>query len=162
MALMISRLILNEHAYSEDFNCTTSEHHKWDEVCKIYEKSIGANVRDCSVEEYVSVIGTRPQVMFDRLFDRVMDNSKVLQTTGLKQEDITPLGKGLADELSNFRRNPSYRLPNMVINARIDRLLGSRIPLINIPKGMRMSYFENRYPTIGLGMRVIRRLKKFA
>ncbi len=39
------------------------------------------------------------QLAYDRLFERIVDNSKVLQVTGLKQEDFMPLRSGLEKEL---------------------------------------------------------------
>ena len=160
VALMISKLLLNQAAYSEDFNCATAEHHTWDFVCDIYRRTLGADIRDCSIEDYIKVIGNSAQVRYDRLYNRVIDNSKILAATGLKQTDLMPLVEGLTKELERFKANPFYQYPNVVLNARIDRLLGTRIPLTGFPARMRLLYWEHRNPVVGFGLRAIRRFNR--
>lgn len=145
VALMISKLILNERAYGEDFNCATSEHHPWDYVCKLYENLLGAKIEDCSVEDYVKIIGNRAQVCYDRLFNRAIDNAKVLSATGIKQSELMPLNEGLTKELKAFIENPAYQYPNMAINARMDKVLGSRISLSGLSKADIVAYLTARY-----------------
>ena len=40
------------------------------------------------------------QLRYDRLFDRVIDNTKILELAGLNQKDLMPLYDGLKKELS--------------------------------------------------------------
>lgn len=159
VALMISKLLLNIEAMGEDFNCVTAEHHKWDDVCDIYHREIGADIRDCSVEDYISIVGSRAQVEYDRLFDRIMDNSKVLRVTGIKQSELTKLNDGLASELGKLKSNPSCVFPDVTCCARIDKLFGTRTPLNGMSLGMRLTYWEARNSVIGHGMRFLRRLR---
>ena len=71
-----------------------------------YEKtSIGGN--DLSKDlEY--------QLNYDRLFERVMDNSKILSLMGKKQSDLRPLYDGLKYEVSrcpkDFQWNTHVRM----------------------------------------------------
>jgi nucleoside-diphosphate-sugar epimerase len=160
VAMMISKLLLNQAAYSEDFNCATAEHHTWDFVADIYRRELGADIRDCSVEDYIKVIGNGAQVKYDRLFDRIIDNSKVLDATGLKQLDFKPLEEGLVNELEDFKSNPVYQYPDVVLNARMDRLLGTRISLKGFPLGMKLSYWGCQNRIVGFGLRAARRLKR--
>ena len=39
--------------------------------------------------------GSRWQLSYDRLYNRVMDNSKILKETGLSQQDLKTLYEGL-------------------------------------------------------------------
>ena len=160
VALMIARLILNPKAYGEDFNCASAEHHSWDEICRLYKRVIGAEVRDCTVEDYIRIIGNSAQVRYDRMFNRVLDNRKVLAATGLKQEELATLNDGLSRELENFRKNPDYQYPNLVINARLDRVLGTTISLRDFSLRQRREYYAIRYPFLGLLVRGVGKLKK--
>ena len=160
VALMISKLLLNPKAYGEDFNCATAEHHPWEYVCDIYRRILGADIRDCSIEDYIKVVGNGAQVKYDRLFSRIIDNSKVLEVTRLKQSDLKPLEQGLVKELENFKSNPVYQYPDVVLNARIDALLGTRTPLKGLPFDMKLSYLGCRNRIVGLGLRTVRRLKR--
>ena len=117
-------------------------------------------IRDCSIDDYIKVVGNSAQVKYDRLFDRIIDNSKVLEVTGLKQSDLKPLEDGLVNELEDFKDNPVYQYPDVVLNARIDRLLGTRIPLNGLPLDMKLSYWGCRNRIVGFGLRTVRRLKR--
>ena len=50
----------------------------------------------------------RWRLMYDRMYDRVIDNSKVLRDTGLIQADFMPLKDSLRLELSQLPEDPSW------------------------------------------------------
>ena len=52
--------------------------------------------------------GPRWQLECDRLFTRIIDNSKVLEHTGMKQSDLMPLYDGLKYELPRCIFNPEW------------------------------------------------------
>ena len=49
--------------------------------------------------------GARYQLCYDRLFNRVIDNSKILRVAGLKQEELMPLRRGLEQELTSLPKD---------------------------------------------------------
>lgn len=149
VALMIERLILNERAYSEDFNVATAEHMPWRRIGEIYADEIGLTVRECSLSDYIYIIGSQYQVMYDRMFDRIVDNRKVLTVTGLTQKDLTPVSIALRNELRAFKEKPVY--PVFVISrlAKMDRVVGSRIPLRGLSLRQKKEYLKIRYPILG-------------
>ena len=65
-------------------------------------------------------LAPRWQLEYARLFDREVDNSKVLAVTGLKQSDTMPLYDGLKMEIS--RTPKDYPWPN---NQRMDDYLAA-------------------------------------
>ncbi len=167
VALMIERLLFNEKAYSEDFNVATSEHMTWREIGNVYAKEIGMTVEECSLNDYIEVIGSRYQVMYDRMFNRIVDNSKVLATTGLSQKDLTPIALALARELQAFKKAPYY--PVFIVSrlARIDKIVGTRIPLRGLTIGQKEEYLKIRYPFLNNKVmnfveRVIRKVVRLA
>jgi len=48
------------------------------------------------------------QLHYDRMFDRVMDNSKILEIAQMKQEDLMPLKEGLRLELAKIDKNKRW------------------------------------------------------
>ena len=104
VARMFSRLILNPAAYRERFTLATAEHHPWGEIAEFYQEIIGLKAVWAEAEDYLRILGSsaglRYQLDYDRLFQRVVDNSKVLRVTGLSQTDFMPLRRGLEKELS--------------------------------------------------------------
>lgn len=104
VAEMQRRLLFNEKAICEDFNVTTSEHHSWGEIAEYYKDLFGLNYQPVDEETYflaradyneTSRQALKWQLWYDRMFNRIMDNSKVLKVTGLKQSQLMPLYEGL-------------------------------------------------------------------
>lgn len=105
VAEMIRRLLFNDRALLEDYNVTTSEHHEWRDVAEYYTDIFGLTWEPTDEDTYLRARDNgrilQPsvwQLHYDRLFDRVMDNTKVLEATGLTQADLMPLYDGLLRE----------------------------------------------------------------
>jgi len=113
VAKMLSGLILNPAAYLERFTFATAEHHTWGEIAEYYKEIIGLKAVWVDTEDYLTIMGgskgARYQLDYDRLFERIVDNSKVLRVAGLKQEDFMPLRSGLEKELSALPKNAVWR-----------------------------------------------------
>jgi nucleoside-diphosphate-sugar epimerase len=109
VARMMSRLLLNSSAYRECFTLATAEHHTWGEIAEYYREIIGLKYVAADTEDYLKIMGSthgaRYQLAYDRLFQRQVDNSKILRLTGLKQVDFMPLRKGLEKELSALAKD---------------------------------------------------------
>ena len=123
VAEMISKLLFNDKALAEVFTTSTAEHHTWEEVAGYYTEICGLKPLWVPKDEYLGIVndfkysnGSRWQLECDRLFDRVIDNSKVLEATGMKQADLMPLRKGLELEISkipaDFKWRPNERMDN--------------------------------------------------
>lgn len=108
VAKLMARLVLNPAAYGEPFTLATAEHHPWGEIAEYYREIIGLQVVAASTEDYLAILGSSKgawyQLAYDRLFERIVDNSKVLRVTGLAQADFMPLRRGLERELSALPR----------------------------------------------------------
>ena len=124
-AKMFSRLLFNERALTETFTISTSEHHAWCEIADYYKDICGLQVEWVDKEDYLKVFSPfrynmhpRWQLDYDRLFDRIIDNSKVLDVTGMKQSDLMPLYDGLKYEISrcpkDFEWHPNPRMDKVM------------------------------------------------
>jgi nucleoside-diphosphate-sugar epimerase len=104
VAKMMSRLLFNSSAFRECFTLATAEHHTWGDIAEYYKELIGLKYVTVDTKDYLKIMGSsdmsRYQLIYDRLFPRIVDNSKVLRVTGLKQEDLMPLRSGLKKELT--------------------------------------------------------------
>ena len=113
VAKLMSRLLFNPGAYRECFTLATAEHHAWGEIAEFYNEIIGLDYVGADTEDYLRMMGSSPaaryQLAYDRLFHRVIDNSKVLRVTGLKQADFMPLQRGLGEELSALPKDTVWR-----------------------------------------------------
>ena len=80
-----------------------------------YRDILGADIREVDKQTYLGFLdpargcGATWQLEYDRLFDRAVDNSKILKLAGLTQADLTPVKTALEAELSRLPRD--YRFP---------------------------------------------------
>ena len=116
VAKMIERLLFNEKALGETFSVCTAEHRTWGEIADYYKDICGLESVWVDKEDYIRLLCGDPcypqfrwQLEFDRLFDRVMDNSKVLAATGMKQEELMPLYDGLEREIARCPKDYPWR-----------------------------------------------------
>ncbi len=112
VAKLMSRLLFNPGAIGERFTLATAEHRPWGEVAEYYKEIIGLNYVAAETEDYLKILGSSKgswyQLAYDRLFERIVDNSKVLRVTGLKQEDFMPLRRGLEKELTALPKDVTW------------------------------------------------------
>lgn len=115
VAKMIARLVLNEKAYCETYTTSTSEHNPWSYIAKIYEETIGLKIKWVDTETFLKIRSGgngdkidntwKWNLCYDRLYNRRVDNAKVLEVTGLKQSDLTPISIALPRELKEIPKN---------------------------------------------------------
>lgn len=128
VARLMARLILNPKAYGEDFNVVTAEHHSWREIADVYKRHIGLSYKAVPLEDYCRMVNPF-QARYDRMVNRVMDNSKVLAVTNTAQSDFSSLDDALGMELEAFTKMPRYKSMNPLQHADMDRLLHVRVNL---------------------------------
>lgn len=154
----IAMLIGNENAVGEAFHITTDKPIRWDSVLSIYKRIFkdvtGQEMKVRYTEDARPVyeaMGNKYQVIYDRLFDRRFDNSKLLQAVG--RCDFEPPESGLERCLREFLEKPVFRqMPGPAV---MDRLAGERTNLSEIA-GMekKAKYLAVRYLPNGLLRRI--------
>ncbi len=135
VAEMIARLLFNEKAFGETFTVSTAEHHTWGEIAEYYKDICGMKTIWVDQREFLNIAVTEferfPftgswQLVYDRLFHRVMDNSKILSVTGMKQEDLMKLYDGLSYEIGRCPEDFIFVNKDHSINMRMDKYLKER------------------------------------
>ena len=107
VAKMFAAVLFDPRAMGEAYTFSTAEHHTWREVGEMYRRILGGReFVTVPNEDFIALLGgsvyTKQQLLYDRCFDRIVDNSKILTLAGLKQEDLMPLEEGLRYELSHL------------------------------------------------------------
>lgn len=127
VARMIAGLIFNEKALGETFTVATSEHRAWGEIADYYKDICNLKAVWVDMENYLRILspdpyypGARWQLEYDRLFDRIIDNSRVLAVTGMKQAGLMPLYDGLKKEIARCPKDTRWD-----VNERMDSFLAS-------------------------------------
>lgn len=101
---LIAALLFDENTYGEAYTVSSAQNLTWGEVADLYIELMGAIVKWIPLNEYLEAVET-PQsnyfmLVYDRLFDRKIDNSKILKATGLTRDDFLPIKEGLKREIS--------------------------------------------------------------
>ncbi len=131
-ARMLAGLLFNELALGEVYSIATAEHHTWGEIAEMYHDICGLNSVWVDKEDYLKLVdphggpGARWQLEYDRLFNRVMDNSKVLHATGITQDSLRPLYDGLAYEIGRFPKDDPAIACDSPVSIRFNDFLAQR------------------------------------
>jgi hypothetical protein len=125
---MIAGLLFNGKALGETFTVATAEHRSWGEIADYYKDICKLEAVWVDKKDYIRILSPDPyrpylswQLEYDRLFDRIMDNSKVLQATGMTQDSLTKLYDGLAREIARCPKDHPWPA-----NERMDEYLENR------------------------------------
>lgn len=135
VARAMAGLIGNNKAFGEAFHITGSDHMKWRDIAGIY-KDILEDRTGHFVEIYEpesskglsGVMGNASQIKYDRTYDRVFDNSKLITVYG-KEFEFIQMQEGLKQCLSDYLNLPESKKINTynpVFYAWIDKSIGKK------------------------------------
>ena len=140
VAKMMAHLVLNQNAFGEDFNVVSHEYRTWEEIAQYYKKLIGLEVVETELNTYIKIVGGKYQILHSRMYNRVMDNTKILKITAIQKESLTSIYDGLARELNSIQE---LIKPNWVLNAKIDKIAHSKISLKKATLKERFLYYSS-------------------
>ena len=124
VAAMIATILFNKQAIGEVYTVSTAEHHTWGEVAEYYRELIGMEVVWADEADYLAIVnggeGAWRQLHYDRLFDRIVDNGKILALMGKTQSDLKPLYEGLKKEIDALPKDLFATLETRSVDTRMD------------------------------------------
>lgn len=107
---LIARLLFRENTLGETYTISSAPGLNWNDVAEIYRDLIGLKVEWVDEETYLNANPRQKtgnpdswRYVYDRHYDRAVDNSKVLAATGMKKEDFKTIREGIEIELERFR-----------------------------------------------------------
>ena len=99
---MLAFLLGKDKAKQEIFNVATAESHTWREIATYYHNLIGTNIILCDLDSYIKVVCRQYQVSYDRMLNRLVDNSKILNFMKISKNSLTPIKDALEKELADL------------------------------------------------------------
>lgn len=137
VAMAMASLVGNTKALGEAFHITTDDSLTWHEASNIYQDTLKKHainveiVEQCLDDFLKWRIGTY-QIIYDRLYNRVFDNSKIKQFVDTSKF-ISPQ-RGLSLALIEFlsAKPMKFKTPNWIEEASKDRLTKQNTPLSEI------------------------------
>lgn len=123
---MIAGLVGNPDALNEVYTVSGADHITWGEIAEIYRKVLPSlMVYPCDQAGLEEVWWSAYQIRYDRMYDRVVDNSKVLAAARIDSSSLTSMSMGLELALRRIVDKPSsFSQPGL--HARLDRICGAR------------------------------------
>lgn len=135
VARAMAALIGNSKALGEAFHITGNDHMKWREVAEVYmevlEEKIGRGVEIYEPETskgLSGIMGNFAQIRYDRTYDRVFDNSKLIVACG-EGFDFIQMRDGLRQCVSdylNLSESQKINTYNSVFYAWVDKSIGKK------------------------------------
>ncbi len=105
---LIANLLFKQEALGQAYTISTAQNLTWGEVAEIYTELIGTKFEWIDSDEWLKhddyIQNSYWAAVYDRFFDRKIDNSKVLKVTGLKKEDFVSVMDGIKIELAKIKR----------------------------------------------------------
>lgn len=147
----IISLIGKETAFGEAFHITSSETYTWNEILNNYlyliESKKGKRPKVKMLDHWTPLIGGgATQVKWDRMYDRVFDNSKINKYIDINSFHHTL--PTMAKCLSTFIDNPTFRKINWDIEAQKDRMMHEFTNFADLYR----NHFLKRYIRIRFGL----------
>ena len=99
---LIANLLFKNECFGEAYTVSSGQNLTWGEVADIYTRLTGVNFKWADTEEYVKTGHGGYILIYDRLYDRAVDNTKILKATGLKKDDFASIEEGIKIELDNI------------------------------------------------------------
>ena len=96
--------MFKEKALGDAFTVSSAQNLKWREVVDMYTELCGIKFQWIKTDEYYCDSEKLPWIFkYDRVFDRKIDNSKILGVSGLKVCDFHSINEGIKTELSKIK-----------------------------------------------------------
>lgn len=143
VGFMIASLTNNEAAFSEDFNVVTCESKYWYEIASIYQECAELNLFPVDYESYSKIVDNQYQIKYDRMYNRVMDNSKILNFINITQDQLKSVIDGLSEEVEYGLVHANSLEFNYSLQGRMDKIVGSKIPLTDANLKNKVKYYLN-------------------
>ncbi len=151
VAKRITAIIGNKAALGEVYQIATNEFKTWRQVMDIYfdaiEEKLGFRpncVEVKNIQSALNIKNSKHQIVYDRMFDRVFDSSKI--NTLCLDDNYTNLKEGLTKCLDDFLLEPYFGNINWGFEAIKDKIANERIRYSEIGNVKKyLNYFKCRY-----------------
>ena len=102
---LIANLLFKKECYGQAYTVSSGQNLTWGQLAEYYSELIGAKFAWVPLEAYCEAMGNGDiySLIYDRLFDRKIDNSKICKATGLKNTDFVPIREGLRREIAKIK-----------------------------------------------------------
>lgn len=143
VAFCISCLVGNQDAKGQIYQIMQPNNNTWPEVIKVYKKALEMKGVTMNVKYVDSLPIKEPIYIYDRIYNRIFDNSKINDIKELKYKDVT---EGIPKCVDEFLSNISFKDIDWKLQAYWDRILKEHTSMNEIPNLQhKLEYLLFRY-----------------
>lgn len=135
VALAIKSLVQNNTSYGKIYHITNNNSITWEKVLKIYtnvlEKILGIKpkIKLVSQNEFLKFYSGKAQIIYDRMYNRVFNNSKI--NNFIDVSNFACAEVGLSKCLEQFlKKGKTLRIANLQVHAGMDKITGDVTELL--------------------------------
>lgn len=104
--MLISNLLFRPETFGESYTVSSAQNLTWGKIADIYSAYTGLKVKWTDEKTFLkNEMFQYPQkrwaYFYDRIYDRKIDNSKILKSTNLKPTDFKSIEEGIKTEVKN-------------------------------------------------------------
>ncbi len=103
---IIANLLFKEDVVGEAYTVSSAQNLTWGEIADIYTELTGLCFKWVDTQKFLAetefIYSSEWAYKYDRMFDRKVDNTKVLKATGLKKDDFLSIKDGMKVELAKL------------------------------------------------------------
>lgn len=112
---LIARLLFNPDTFGECYTISSAQNLTWKEIADIYSELTGIIIKWVNEDEFNAVLNKMEfykkwNYLYDRSYNRKIDNTKVLKVTGLNNKDFKSIKEGLQIELSKIKNREEQKI----------------------------------------------------
>lgn len=104
---LIANLLFKKETLTETYTVSSAQNLTWGEVADIYTKLTGIRFEWIDSDKWLRhpeyIQNSYWATIYDRFYDRTIDNSKILKATGLSKSDFLTIEEGLKTELAKLK-----------------------------------------------------------
>ncbi|HJA92056.1 MAG TPA: NAD-dependent epimerase/dehydratase family protein [Candidatus Eisenbergiella merdipullorum] len=97
---LIAHLLFKKECLGQAYTVSSAQNLTWGEVADIYARLLNVRIEWVDTDTYIRTGHGGYILTYDRLYDRAVDNSKILKAAGLKKEDFVSIEDGIRIELA--------------------------------------------------------------
>ena len=98
----IANLLFKKETIGQAYTVSSAQNLTWEQVAQCYTDTMGAKFKWVPLDEFLEATNRFNWygLAYDRLFDRTIDNSKILNATGLAEKDFLSVKEGMKIEIA--------------------------------------------------------------
>lgn len=106
---LIANLLFKPETFGEAYTVSSAQNLTWEQVAELYRKTIGLSYEWIDTDDYIRIRHSNRETLwtfiYDRLFNRDIDNRKILKATGLCESDFVSIEDGIRYELAEKEKS---------------------------------------------------------